>query len=60
MNSADKLRAIKARMYSGEITYDEAKVLAKPILDEIDAASKVIAKKYGRRPTKASFAAFMR
>jgi hypothetical protein len=47
-------------MLNHEITYDEAKKEAQPIIDAINAKNKEIAKKYNKRPSKLSFAAIMR
>jgi polyhydroxyalkanoate synthesis regulator phasin len=55
-----KIQDIRKRMLSGEITYDEAKAEADPIIDEIYERAKVIAKKYNQRATRLSFAALMR
>lgn len=56
-----KITAIRRRMLNGEITYDEAKAEAQPIIDAINERAKVIAKKYNQRPGKVvSFAAIMR
>lgn len=44
----------------GQITYAEAKEKAKPILDEINAKSKEIAKKYGRSHRNLTFEEIMR
>lgn len=51
---------IRKRMLSGQITYDQAKAEAQPIIDNINDRAKVIAKKYNRKASKVSFAAIMR
>jgi hypothetical protein len=55
-----KIMGIKGRMQAGQITYDQAKAEAQPIIDAINAKAKLIAKKYKKRPQLVSFAAIMR
>ena len=40
---------IKRRYDTGRITRDEAKILAEPVLDRINAKQAEIAKKYGKK-----------
>ncbi len=40
---------IKRKYLSGQISREEAKKLAKPILDKVNARSAEVAKKHGRR-----------
>lgn len=56
----DKLYGIRKQMLSGQITYDEAKEQAAPIIEAINAKAKEIAKKHGKRPQLVSFGAIMR
>lgn len=52
---------IKHKYLSGEITRDEAKRLAQPILDRINARAIEVAKKHGKRNyPKFNFAEAMR
>lgn len=51
---------IRRRMISGQITYEQAKTEAAPVLDAINAKATEIAKKYNKRAGKLSFAAMMR
>jgi hypothetical protein len=51
---------IKRRYYSNEITREEAKQLAKPILDRINYQAKEIAMRHGRKPYKIDFTNAMR
>ena len=54
------MQDIRRRMLNGELSYDEAKTEAAPLIEAINARSAVIAKRYDQRPTKLSFAAIMR
>lgn len=58
-NIAD-IEAVRKQMLSGELTYDEAKEAAAPIINRINTRAKEIAKKHGKRPQLVSFAAIMR
>lgn len=58
-NIADIDRIRKA-MCRGEISYDEAKTQAAPVIERINASAKQIAKKYNKRPQLVNFAALMR
>ena len=60
LDNRQKIQDIRRRMLSGEITYDQAKAEAQPIIDQINATGAAIAKKYGKRATKLQFAAIMR
>lgn len=42
------------------LSYNEAKVEAKPIIDEMNRRVEIIAKQYKQRPVKFSFAGLMR
>lgn len=55
-----KIQRIRQRMLSGEISYSEARTEAQPVINEINATSKRLAKKYGVPSGKVSFAALMR
>ena len=45
---------------AGLIEYDEAKRLADPLIEILDARAAEIAKQYGQRPRKTSFAYLLR
>lgn len=47
-------------MLGGDISYNEAKAEARPVIDEINTTAKRLAKKYGLTSSKVSFAALMR
>ena len=56
-----KVQMIRRRMLSGEITYEEAKAEAQPIIDQINETAARLAKKHGIKARgKVSFAAMMR
>ena len=50
----------KMQLQYGEISYDEAKVMAKPYVDAFNDKSKEIAKKYNMRPKTISVNKFLR
>jgi hypothetical protein len=54
------IKDIRRRMLSGAISYEQAQAEAQPIIDAINTKSAVLAKKYGMKATKLSFAAMMR
>ena len=54
------IEKIKLDLNMGEITYGQAKILAKPIIESMNKDIEVIAKKYNKRPYKLSFAGLMR
>lgn len=56
----EAIRTIRGKMLSGELTYDQAKAEAQPIIDSINEKTKEIAKKHNRKASKVSFAAIMR
>ena len=47
-------------MLRGELTYDEAKKEAQPIIDEMNKIGREIAAKYGKRHSNFTFAYLMR
>jgi len=54
------LEKIRLDLAKGEISYEQAKILAKPVIDGINEDIAKIAKKNGKRPYKLSFAGLMR
>lgn len=60
IKNREELYKIRAALVSGAITYDQAKLLAAPILIAVNARGKEIAKKYGKRHTPVTFAGVMR
>lgn len=59
-NYISQLNEIKMKMELGIISYEEAKVLAQPIIDEMNNKAEKIAKKYNRKFTKFNFIQLMR
>jgi hypothetical protein len=51
---------LRGKLLSGLVSYDEAKSLAKPILDEMNIKGAMIAKKHGKHFTKFSYEKIMR
>jgi hypothetical protein len=43
---------LRGKLLTGQITYDEAIELAKPVLDEMNAKGEMIAKKHGKKYRK--------
>lgn len=56
----EEIARIKNSMLAGEITYEEARIQAAPILERINEKSKELAKKYGRRHVAITFSEIMR
>lgn len=53
-------KELKMKLFSNIITYDQAAIKAKPILDEMNSKAVKIAKKHGKKPTKFTFAGMIR
>lgn len=60
MEYREKIRQIKSRMLQGQITYEQAKAEAAPIIKEMNDKAKAIASKYGKRHTPLTFTYVMR
>jgi phosphoenolpyruvate synthase/pyruvate phosphate dikinase len=60
MEEIQKLNEIKVLLKSGQITYDEAKVMAEPYIDKANQKIALISKKFKRNPVLISFSSFMR
>lgn len=56
----DLLDVIRRDMINGVLTYDEAKEKAQPIIDEMNAIARGIAKKYGKKHQDFTFSKLMR
>ena len=54
------INKLKLDLNLGRLTYAEAKEQAKPILDEINAKSRELAKKYGRSHRNLTFEEIIR
>lgn len=55
-----RLERIKARMDTGQITYQQAREEAQPIIDWVNNRAEEVAKKYGKKPIKLDFTYLMR
>lgn len=60
VNNRVRMQDIKKRFVCGELTYEQAKAEAEPLIEEIYQQSKAIAKKYNKRAIRLSFASLMR
>jgi len=60
MNLQNEIQTIKYAFISGEISYEKAKELATPIINTYNKKAKEIAKKYGKKAIKLSFAGLFR
>ena len=56
----DKIYEIKARLKAGQISFDEAKMSATPLIKEMEKSAERIAKKFRRKPPKFNFIGLMR
>lgn len=60
IDNREKIATIRRKMVNGDISYEQAKLDAEPVIKSINEKSAEIAKKYGKKPSKVSFAAIMR
>ena len=60
MSTMDEILHIRLRLLSKELSYEEAKELAMPIIEEMNKKSAEIAKKYNVRAKKFNFSSLMR
>lgn len=60
VQNQEQIADIKRRMSSGELSYEEAKAEAQPVIDRINAKAKELAKKYNKRPKLMNFSEIMR
>jgi len=56
----DKILDIKLRLKVGQISFDEAKALALPLIKEMEMSAEEVAKKFRRTPPKFSFTSLIR
>lgn len=54
------IESVRVALNTGQITYEQARKKAKPVIDSINEKSKELAKKYGVRPQLVSFEGLMR
>lgn len=50
-----QIRILKLKVVNGELSYNEAEKLAKPLIDKTNEKIKMIAKKYNKKPKLISF-----
>lgn len=55
-----QIEAIRHAMNSGEISYDEARIKAQPIIDEMNVKARKVAEKFGKKHTNFTFNYLMR
>lgn len=60
MKARENLYRIKMLLLSGQIDYEQAKIEARPYVDEINSKGQEIAKKHGRRFVETTFSQQMR
>jgi hypothetical protein len=60
MNYRQDIENIRGWLLQGLISYEDAFIMAKPIIDKMNKFSKEIAKKHNVRPRKITFASLMR
>jgi len=56
----DELSVIRREMLAGKLTVEEAKKVAQPIIDEMNARGAKVAKEFGRTFHKLTFGYIMR
>ena len=56
----DKIHNIKHMLDVGYISFDEAKILALPLIREMEESAEKVAKKFGTKPPKFSFTNLIR
>ena len=56
----NKINQIRTQLNVGLITYDQAKKIAQPIIDEMNEKAREVAKKYNQKHHNFTFAAMMR
>jgi hypothetical protein len=56
----EALYGIRDRLFYGEISYEEAKKEAEPIINSINEKAVELAKKYGAKPQLVNFQSIMR
>lgn len=56
----DKIYEIRIKLKTGQITFDEAKILIAPLIKEMEVRAEKVAKEFGKKPPKFSFINLMR
>ena len=60
VNNQKTIQNIKTKLATGEISYDTAKMLAQPVIDDMNKDIAEISKKHNRKPYKLNFTGLMR
>jgi hypothetical protein len=60
LDNRTRLYGIRDRLFYGEISYEQAKAEAEPIIAEINKKAVELGKKYGMKPQLVSFQSIMR
>ena len=60
LNDLNRLNEIKILLKTGQISYEEAKMKAKPFISAMNEKIVRISKKFGKKPYLISFGGFMR
>ena len=60
VNNQKIIKDIKTKLATGEVSYDTAKLLAQPIIDDMNKDIAEISKKHNKRPYKLNFTGLMR
>lgn len=56
----EQIAIIRGKLISGQITYDQAKILAEPIISRINNKAKEVARKHKVKPKYVDFTNLMR
>jgi hypothetical protein len=60
LQNRETIKSIRQRLLSGQISYEQARVEALPLIDDINKQSAILAKKHGVKAGKINFTAMMR
>lgn len=56
----DQINHIRLLLKLGQLSYDQALILALPHIREMEKSAELIARRFGRKPPKFSFTSLMR
>ena len=56
----EKIYEIRAKLKTGQISFDEAKALALPLIKEMEIKAEKVAKEFGKKPPRFNFIGLMR
>ena len=60
MNLKERASEIKSLLMQGQITYDQAREMLKPHVEEAEERAKAIAKQFKKKPPKFSISSLLR